>query len=193
MPFLLLEIYAAPKLISVAPFAEPKGTRTVTSVPSLGVDEISIVAFIKLARSRILIRPRPLLDIAASASKPSPQSRTVNWISPEIPRRRTSKHCVPLYLIALFNDSCRILNRHKPTSRGTSQGTSSAEKLTVTLLTVATSRQWLLHAATSPRYSSFEECKRWDIACTSMPISDIRRRSPFIWLRSSWSEPGKPC
>src|SRR5581483_6929428 len=136
------------------------GTPTRISVPSVGLDVISMIPFTRLTRSLMLIRPRPRLIIAAAASKPTPLSRTTSWISPETPRNCTSKRCAPLCLIELLKDSCNTLKRQREISCGTTGGTFSVVKLTCTLCHSAVSWQKLLHAATRPKYSSFDECKR---------------------------------
>src|SRR5258705_376922 len=53
------------------------GTRALMVVPRLGCDTIEKVPFTSFTRSCMLIRPKPGLLLAASPSKPTPESRTV--------------------------------------------------------------------------------------------------------------------
>ena len=68
--YLSLDNYADTLSLLVSPTAS--GTRTLISVPLCGLETIDRVPFKKLALSRMLINPMPLLCIAEVGSKPTP-------------------------------------------------------------------------------------------------------------------------
>ncbi len=58
----------------IEPLPALSGTRAQMVVPRWGCDSIERVPFTSFTRSRMLIRPRPRLSLAASLSKPTPES-----------------------------------------------------------------------------------------------------------------------
>ena len=111
---------------------EPRGTRAWIVVPQFGCDSIVMVPFTSFSRSSMLMRPSPRLVLAASRSKPAPESLTVRWISSDVPHNRTSKCRTPLCFAELCRASWRTRKKQREMSGDKGPGNSWVWKSTST-------------------------------------------------------------
>lgn len=108
-----------------------KGTRTWMLVPRIDLDAMVIVPLTSLTRSSMLVRPKPLLCLAASVSKPLPESLIVSWTSFDSSESCTSILLTPLCFAALWKASCRIRNKVRPISDGIALDTSALKLICI--------------------------------------------------------------
>src|SRR6516164_3412411 len=112
----------------------------------------------------MLVRPSPGVLRASSVLKPQPESETVKTTSSESQVIETRYCSEPLCLTAFCNASWSTRNRQSEVSSGSERGTFSEQKSICEPCRSESSRQKAPAAADNPRYSSLEECSRWERA-----------------------------